>query len=53
MRLAADGLTDAQAARKLYVSPRTVGRHLHSAYRKLGVGSRAAATREAIERGLI
>jgi len=53
LRLAADGLTDAQAARKLYVSPRTVGRHLHSAYRKLGVGSRAAATREAIERGLI
>jgi non-specific serine/threonine protein kinase len=53
LRLAAEGLTDAQAAQRLYLSPRTVGRHLHSTYRKLGVASRAAATREAVERGLI
>jgi DNA-binding CsgD family transcriptional regulator/tetratricopeptide (TPR) repeat protein len=53
LRLAADGLTDAQAAERLYVSPRTVGRHLQSAYRKLGVSSRAAAAKEALQRGLI
>jgi DNA-binding NarL/FixJ family response regulator len=53
LALAAEGLTDARAAERLYVSPRTVGRNLHSAYRKLGVSSKAAAVREAIERGLI
>jgi non-specific serine/threonine protein kinase len=53
LRLAAEGLTDSQVAQRLYVSPRTVGRHLQSVYRKLGVPSRAAAAREASERGLI
>jgi predicted ATPase/DNA-binding CsgD family transcriptional regulator len=53
LRLAAEGLTDSQVAQRLYVSPRTVGRHLQSVYRKLGVPSRAAAAREASERGLL
>ena len=53
LRLAAEGLTDSQVAQRLYLSPRTVGRHLQSVYRKLGVPSRAAAAREASERGLI
>jgi len=53
LRLVADGLTDPQVAQRLYLSPRTVGHHLTSIYRKLGVPSRAAASREAVERGLI
>jgi predicted ATPase/DNA-binding CsgD family transcriptional regulator len=53
LRLVAEGLTDAQVAEKLYLSPRTVGWHLRSVYRKLGVPSRAAAARAAVERSLI
>ena len=39
-------------ARRLFLSPRTVNAHLNSVYRKLGVGSRSAATRLAFEYGL-
>jgi predicted ATPase/DNA-binding CsgD family transcriptional regulator len=53
LRLVAEGLTDAQVARELYLSPRTVGWHLRSVYRKLGVPSRAAAAKAAVERSLI
>jgi DNA-binding NarL/FixJ family response regulator len=53
LRLVADGLTDAQVAQRLHISPRTVGQHLHSVYKKLGVPSRAAATRRAGELGLL
>jgi predicted ATPase/DNA-binding NarL/FixJ family response regulator len=52
LRLVAEGLTNVQVARELYVSPRTVDRHLNSVYRKLGVGSRTAAARFAAENGL-
>ena len=52
LRLVAEGLTDAQAADRLSLSPRTVGQHLRSVYNKLGVENRAAATRLAVERGL-
>ena len=51
--LVAEGLTDAQVAEKLTLSPRTVGQHLRSVYRKLGVASRTGATRVGIERGLL
>jgi DNA-binding CsgD family transcriptional regulator len=51
--LVAEGLTDGQVARELHISPRTVGGHLGSIYRKLGVPSRAAAARMAVERGVI
>jgi predicted ATPase/DNA-binding CsgD family transcriptional regulator len=51
--LVAEGLTNPQVAQRLYLSPRTVGQHLRSIYRKLGVSSRAAAAREASERELI
>jgi DNA-binding CsgD family transcriptional regulator len=40
--LAASGLTNKQIAERLFVSPRTVGGHLHRAFPKLGVGTRAA-----------
>ena len=53
LRLVATGLTDAQVADRLVVSPRTVSTHLTSIYGKLGVGSRAAATRFAVEHGLV
>jgi DNA-binding NarL/FixJ family response regulator len=53
LRLVAQGLTDAQVAEQLVVSPRTVNFHLTSIYSKLGVSSRSGATRYAIEHGLI
>ena len=53
LRLVATGLTDAQVADQLVVSPRTINSHLHSIYGKLGVSSRSAATRHAIERKLV
>jgi predicted ATPase/DNA-binding CsgD family transcriptional regulator/tetratricopeptide (TPR) repeat protein len=53
LRLVAQGLSDAQVAEQLTVSPRTVNWHLTSIYSKLGVNSRAAATRYAIEHHLL
>lgn len=52
LRLVATGMRDAQVAEELVISLRTVHSHLHSIYRKLGVSSRTAATRYAIERSL-
>jgi DNA-binding NarL/FixJ family response regulator len=45
LRLVAEGLTDAEVAERLFLSPRTIGSHLRSIYNKIGVGSRAAAAR--------
>lgn len=53
LRLVAQGMTDAEVASQLFLSPRTVGSHLRSIYNKLGVSSRAAATRVAVEHGLV
>jgi ATP/maltotriose-dependent transcriptional regulator MalT len=52
LRLVAEGLTDAQVAEHLFLSPRTVNGHLRAIYGKLGVATRAAATRFALEHGL-
>jgi DNA-binding CsgD family transcriptional regulator len=52
LKLVADGLTNVRIAEALFISPRTVDRHLNSVYQKIGVSSRAAATRFAIEHGL-
>lgn len=38
--LASTGLTNRAIAQQLFLSPRTVGAHLYSAYRKLGIGTR-------------
>jgi DNA-binding CsgD family transcriptional regulator len=43
LALVAAGLTDAQAARRLGLSPRTVSKHLERVYARLGVPNRAAA----------
>ena len=53
LRLVAAGLTDAQIADRLVLSTRTVSTHLRSIYNKLGVNSRSAATRFAVEHHLI
>jgi predicted ATPase/DNA-binding CsgD family transcriptional regulator len=53
LRLVVQGLTDAQVAEQLVISPRTVNWHLSSIYSKLQVSSRAAATRYAIEQHLV
>ena len=50
--LVATGMTNAQVAEELFLSPRTVQRHLNSVYHKIGVGSRTAATRFALKHGL-
>ncbi len=52
LRLVARGLTDAQVADELVLSRRTVSTHLTSIYGKLGINSRSAATRFAVEHGL-
>jgi DNA-binding CsgD family transcriptional regulator/uncharacterized tellurite resistance protein B-like protein len=52
LRLVAQGLTDAQVAEQLFLSPRTVSQHLRSVYNKLGINSRTAATRFAFEHDL-
>lgn len=52
LRLVAQGLTDAQVAEQLIISPRTVNWHLRAIYGKLGVSSRSAATRYALEHNL-
>jgi DNA-binding CsgD family transcriptional regulator len=46
--LAASGLTNKQIAGRLFLSPRTVGGHLHRVFPKLGVATRAAL-RDALE----
>jgi LuxR family maltose regulon positive regulatory protein len=48
----AEGLTNAQMARRLHLSQRTVAAHLRSIYHKIGAQSRSAATRYAIENNL-
>jgi predicted ATPase/DNA-binding CsgD family transcriptional regulator len=53
LRLVAQGLTDAQVAEALIVSPRTVNAHLRSIYSKLNITSRHAATLFALEHQLI
>src|SRR5260370_22642285 len=53
LRLVAQGLSDAQVAEQLVISPRTVNTHLTSIYNKLGVESRTAATRYAVDHHLV
>ena len=53
LRLLAEGLTNIQIADRLFLSPRTINVHLASIFTKLGVTSRNAATRYALENRLV
>ncbi len=53
LRLLAQGLTNAQLAEQLILSPYTVHAHVRSIFSKLGVTSRSAATRFAFEQKLV
>lgn len=52
-RLVATGLSNAQVATRLFVSPRTVTTHLDRIYARLGVRSRVALTRYLADSGLL
>ena len=52
LRLVAAGMTNRQSAERLGLSIRTVDAHLRSIYAKLGIKSRSAATRYAVEHNL-
>ena len=52
LQLLATGLTNAEIARQLSLSPRTVDAHLTTIYGKLGVANRGAAIRLALDHGL-
>jgi DNA-binding NarL/FixJ family response regulator len=52
LRFVAQGMTNAQVADRLYLSPRTVEQHLRSIYNKLGVSTRTAASTFAVQHGL-
>jgi DNA-binding NarL/FixJ family response regulator len=53
LRLVAQGLSDAQIARRLVVSPHTVHRHVANVRTKLALPSRAAAVGHAARLGLL
>lgn len=53
LRLVAAGKTNKQIAEDLYLSAKTVGRHMSNIFTKLGVNSRAAATSFAHRHGIL
>lgn len=53
LRLVATGMTNRAVAAELFLSEKTVARHVSNIFSKLGVSSRAAATAYAYEHGLV
>jgi DNA-binding CsgD family transcriptional regulator len=53
LRLVARSMSNAEVGGELFISPRTIDAHLTSIYAKLGISSRTAATRFAIEHDLV
>lgn len=51
VRLASEGLTNRQIGDRLYISSLTVGSHLRSVYRKLGINTRVRLAAEAARHG--
>jgi DNA-binding CsgD family transcriptional regulator len=52
LALVADGRSNRQIGEELYISDRTVARHLTNIFHKIGVTSRTQAARYAIDRGM-
>ena len=52
LTLVAEGRSNREIGERLFISDRTVGRHLTNIYNKIGVISRTQAARYAIERGI-
>ncbi len=53
LRLVADGLTTREVAARLFISAKTADHHIQHIYTKTGLSNRAAATRWAIEHGVV
>lgn len=53
LKLVTAGLTNREIGERLRRSSRTIDAHLRSIYGKIGVASRSAATRYAVELGLV
>jgi DNA-binding CsgD family transcriptional regulator len=53
LRLVADGRTAGEIATQLFISSRTAEHHVEHIYTKLGVTSRAAATRWAVKHDVV
>src|SRR5262249_11283566 len=53
LRLAAQGLTTAAIAERLYISPKTTDHHIQPVYTKIGVSTRAAAALWAMQHDLV
>jgi DNA-binding CsgD family transcriptional regulator len=53
LRLVATGLTNKEVAAQLGLSVHTIETHLHSIYGKIGVVTRGAAIRFAVDHGLV
>jgi len=53
LRLVASGCTNRAIAAEMFLSEKTVERHLSNVFRKLGVSSRAAATAQGVRLGLV
>jgi len=53
LRLVADGLTTRDIASQLFISAKTADHHIQHIYTKTGVSTRSAATRWAIDHGVV
>ena len=53
LRLVASGRTNKAIAKLLFLSEKTIDRHVSNIFHKTSVGSRAAATAYAYESGLV
>ena len=53
LRLVAEGCSNPEIAKRLYISRRTAEHHVQHIYTKIGVSSRAAAALFALEHDLL